>query len=857
MLRLALGGIRHHRFGFIGALTASALAAALLAACAVLIESGLRAAPETDRFGATAAAVRMDPDLVVRTGSGQNVDHERYPLDQPPRLSAAAVGKVRAVEGVGRVVTDTPFYAQAVDKDGVPLAAPGEGTAHGHAWRAAALTPFTLRSGHPPRTPGEVVTDASVAERGGYRTGDTLRVVTASGTRTFTVSGIAAPRGGSELPDQSSLFFSGATAAKLSGTDGREAAVAGVFPDEGVRDGALAARLAGELKVKRAEVLTGDDRAEAGAPDTARQLEDATLLFGPMAGIGGFLAILVLGGTVALGVLQRTQEIALLRAVGSTPWQVRRTVAWETLLAALAGLVPGCALAVPLAGAVLGALRSRDAVPAAYELAVGPLPFLLAIAATLLLALVAALSAAARISRIRAAEALREAAAPRRLMGVTRSVLAVLLLGGGLALFFATQRIGGEVGVAFQYLVVMLLMGAAVLLGPLLTRLLEPPLGSLLAWLGGVTGRLAHANSRTSVRRVASVSSALMLTTTMACTVILVTGSLNRVTAEQTEDRTRADVVLVPREAPGLPPDVARQARKLPDAEAVASVRPATFVSYALGTPDVLDAGALDPKAAARTLDLGVREGSLASLERDGTVAVSRTHARERDVEVGDRLPGWLGDGTRVKLTVGAVFDRPLGLGDVLFSQRYLAPHTQETLDETVLLKAGPGGEERLRKAAAALTRDNPTAGAADVREYAEDTRTALARNTTGTYLALFVLVMFTAVSVVNGLLMGTAERGREFSLLRLVGASRGQITRMLYLETFLAVLIGCATGTGIACAGLAGANGALTGSMEFAIPPLDYGLVLAGVTVLALLSTAIPAALALRRRADGAIPAA
>ncbi|QLH24731.1 FtsX-like permease family protein [Streptomyces sp. Rer75] len=855
MLRLALGGIRHHRYGFIGALCASALAAMLLAACGVLIESGLRAVPETDRFGATAAVVRMDPDLVVRTGSGQNVDHEHYPLDQPPRMTERAVDAVRAVDGVGRVVADTPFYAQAVGTDGVPLAGPEDGPAQGHAWEAAALTPFTLRSGQAPGADDEVAVDASVAARAHLKAGDTVRVVTDSGTQRFRVSGVAAPSGRDALPDQSALFFSAATAERLSRAGG-EAAAVGVFPARGVDADELAGRLKQALDEPGTDVLTGDARAEAGAPETTRQLDDATLLFGPMAGFGGFLAVFVLGGTIALGVLQRTHEIALLRAVGATPWQVRRVVTWETVLAACLGLVPGFALAVPLATVVLGTLRDRGSVPSAYELVVGPVPFLIAAAATLLLALLAGVFAAGRVARIRAADALQEAAAPRRIMPVTRLLLALVALGGGIALFLATQHIGGEVGVAFQYLVVMLLMGAAVLLGPLLTRVLEPPLGALVSWIGA-TGRLAHANSRTSVRRVASVASALMLTTTMACTVLLVTGSLNRITAEQTDRRTRADVVLLPRDAPGLPPDVVAAARRLPGAEAVAATRSTTFVSYVLGTPDVLGAQALDPAAAAKVLDLGLREGALTSLAKDGTVAVSRTHAKEHSLHVGDRLRGWLGDGTKVSLTVGAVFDRPLGLGDILLSERYLASHMHQKLDDSVLVRAKSGEEKRLREAAAALVRDHPTAKVTDVGQYASATRTALAQNTTGTYLVLSVLVMFTAVSVVNGLLMGTAERAREFALLRLLGASRGQISRMLYLETFIAVLIGAAVGTAIACAGLAGANGALTGSMEFSIPPGGYTLVLAGVAALALVSTALPAALALRNRADGALPAA
>ncbi|MEI5097510.1 ABC transporter permease [Streptomyces sp. PmtG] len=208
-----------------------------------------------------------------------------------------------------------------------------------------------------------------------------------------------------------------------------------------------------------------------------------------------------------------------------------------------------------------------------------------------------------------------------------------------------------------------------------------------------------------------------------------------------------------------------------------------------------------------------------------------------------------------MRLTVGAVFDRPLGLGDVLLSERYLASHLHEDLDDSVLVRAAPGRGDELRAAAAALAERQPTVKVTDVDSYAGGLRTALARNTTGTYLVLSVLVLFTAVSMINGLLMGTAERSREVSLLRLLGASARHITSMLYLETLIAVLIGAAAGTAIAFTGLAGANGALTGSTDFSVPPLGYALILAGVTALALISTALPAALALRNRPESALP--
>jgi len=839
VFRLALSTVRSRRFGFAGSFVAVALAVALVFAWFTLLLSGLRASPAADRFGAAAAVVRMDPALTVRTGSGQNTDKERLPLDQPPRLPTDAAERLRKVQSVRSVVADTPFYAQVVDRRGSPLAGPRDGPSLGHAWQAAALTPFRLRAGRAPRGPDEVVLDADVARRAGAGPGDTVRVVTAQGTRGMRVSGVASPPGGSGLPSQTALFFTGAAQERPQ--------FLGVIAEPGTPPGALADRVRAALGVPGAQVLTGRAAARAGSPEVGEQLEYATLFLGPMGGIGLFLAIFVIAGTFGLSILQRSREIALLRAVGATPWQIRRMLVAEAFAVSLAAGLPGCLLGLPLAWLVRRLMVGNSIAPPDLSLQISPAPFAIAIGAGLLVTLPAVLLSAHHAARVRATEALREAAAPRRIISVPRLLLALTALGGAVPVHVLSQHVGGEVGVAFQYLTVMILMTAAALASPLLTRILTPPVGALLRAVSRSSGWLAAAAARADVRRVASAAASVMMCAALGSAALLISASIESTAVGQSQRRVVADRVLTARDAPGLPAATAAEVRGLPGVAAVSPLRSTTFVSTVLGSPDTLVAQGVDPASIGSVLDPGVRAGSLAALAEPGTVAVSRTHARERGWKTGDRVRGWLGDGTPVNLRIVAVYDRSLGLGDFLLARAALTGHLHEPLDDAVLVRGRSGADldEALRK----VTATTPTVRVLDAPAYARLSRSGLSQSTTNVHIVLGLLVAFSAVSIVNTAVMGTAERAREFALLRLVGASRGQVVRTICMETAVAALIGTLVGSAIGLVALAGATGALTGSPSLHVPLARYALVPSGVALLGLLVSVLPAAMVLRYR--------
>jgi putative ABC transport system permease protein len=110
------------------------------------------------------------------------------------------------------------------------------------------------------------------------------------------------------------------------------------------------------------------------------------------------------------------------------------------------------------------------------------------------------------------------------------------------------------------------------------------------------------------------------------------------------------------------------------------------------------------------------------------------------------------------------------------------------------------------------------------------------------------VLLAFIAVAAVNSLVMATGERSRELALLRLVGATPRQVTRMVRGEALAVIGFGVLLGLAIAAATLVASSLAIA---ETAIPYLPWQVVagvLVGAAVLGLGASELPVRNALRR---------
>ncbi|MEV7773863.1 FtsX-like permease family protein [Kitasatospora sp. NPDC086791] len=97
----------------------------------------------------------------------------------------------------------------------------------------------------------------------------------------------------------------------------------------------------------------------------------------------------------------------------------------------------------------------------------------------------------------------------------------------------------------------------------------------------------------------------------------------------------------------------------------------------------------------------------------------------------------------------------------------------------------------------------------------------------------LGLLVCFAAVSTVNTLVALTADRRREFALLRLVGATRRHLLRMLSVEALLTTAVGVLLGAAVAAAASGAFSWAVRGSVVPVVPGAGCAWVVLGAAAL------------------------
>ncbi|MFJ6690217.1 ABC transporter permease [Streptomyces sp. NPDC091294] len=846
MLRYALKTVRARKAGFLGAFLALMCAAALITACGTLLETGLRGTVRTERYAAAPVLVSADQNVHQRTVKHKKgktkVKHKAKPVAERAWLAASLADTLAGTPGVARVIPELTFPATPLISTSTGGGTGADGRAgYGHAWESAALTPYRLTSGTAPEAAGDVVVDQHLAARARLAPGDRLTVQSTRAPRTYRVSGIAAP--GPDVVHQTSLFFSAAEARRLAGHPGQVTAF-GVVPEPGTAPERLRHDLTAALRDTGgagtgtgARVTTGDARGPVEFLDAAAARTKLVSMGGAMGGTSLLVAVLVVVGTFALTVQQRHRELALLRAVAATPGQIRRLLGREALIVGAAAGTVGALLGLPLGGLLFDRFVALGAVPATLRHTTGFLPPLAAVAATLLGAWAAARIASRRVVRIRPAEALAEARAesPRTPWG--RLLAGLVLLAGGVVLVVVLGTLRTEpASTPVTFLAVVVLSTAVALLGPLLVRAAALLLAGPLR-LTGHGGRLATANLRAGAARAASVVTPLTLLVGMACTVLFAQPTLGDAARAQAREGVRADWV-VASQGPGVPAEAAHRLRSGGDA-----VTEVVRTTVRVGL-DKYAAQGVTPAGLTRTWDPDVVAGSLDGLT-ERTVAVSELAADQLGLAPGDALKLTLGDGTPVEVTVAAVYARGLGFGDLTFAHGLVAAHVDNPLAATLLV-----GTDRARDDLAAALREFP--GLTVLTPAAADSLQAERQqaNAEVNLLAMGLVLAFTAIAVVNTLAMSVSERVREFALLRLAGATRRQVLRMLRTEALSLLLLATALGSAIALSVLTAFSVGMTGRAAPAVLPLVYVAVVAGAGLLTLVATALPGRVALRVRA-------
>jgi putative ABC transport system permease protein len=487
--------------------------------------------------------------------------------------------------------------------------------------------------------------------------------------------------------------------------------------------------------------------------------------------------------------------------------------------------------------------------PPTLTVSAGWLPIAAAVGGGVTAALLAVLAAGRRAARVPPTHALANAAVEPRLLGPGRVIGGLIALAGAAPLFAVSATTGSpDTAAATSELTALFLVLAVGFLGPIVARLAAAVTGPPLARLSPVGGFLAAANLRTAARRFSSASTPLVLTVAMSCTLLFSTTTRDHAVTRERHAGLTGELAVTG--SGGVPPATLAAVRATRGVRSAVAVTPTTLGPSLGVSADTIPAAIL-AGGPGGGFDAGVTAGSLANLHGD-TIALGRRRAEGAHARVGDRVAVMLGDGTRARATVVALYTRTLAFGDALLAPELAAGHRTSPLLGTILVRTGHPAAvaQRLR----ALAKRYPGLRVSDRASLASVTDAERETNRWLGPLFVAIIFAFTSIAVVNTLTMIALQRGRELGLLRLVGGTPGQVRSMARWEAFLIVTIGLGVGLAIAAAALLPLSHALTGSLRPYVPLGQLAAILGVSALLALLALALPTRRAMRTRPVEAI---
>ncbi|MYX45166.1 FtsX-like permease family protein [Streptomyces sp. SID89] len=754
MVRLALATVRARAVSFAGAFVALALGVGVIAMMILAlwaVGTSVKSGPQ--RY-ADAPTVVTEP-VVYRLTDGDDGDPREFPITRPGDLPAATV---TALAKTGRTVEDRSFPARVAD---------GPGDQVGHAWSAAAFTPYELAEGRAPRAADEIVVgggDPSLV-------GDTVGVFVAGGVRHYKVVGVT------ELVRfENAVFFTDAEARRLS--PGVQAVVAYGAPDR-VRAAAPGA-----------SVLTGDDRlfAEVDQEGGREQLLDAEGMAGTSLMIVAFVAVFVLVATFAFVVDQRRRELALFRSIGATPGQVRRMVITEALLLAAFASAVGCAIGSQGTAPLQHFMIDQGIAPGWFEIGFVWPPLIIAFAVGLFTALVGTAAVSWKAGRVKPAEALREATGKRRVLAPFRILTGLVLLALGLQQGASAMN-NPLTAMSMQsfFPVPVLIVGACALLTPLLLR----PVLFLASWplsRLGAGAMIVREGVLFASRRTSSVAAPVVIAIGLGGALLTAPLAAGAAGNADLQAQTRADFTVVADDGATISPAAAQKVREVPGAEAAVltfgELRLSGEHKRYIGT---LSTWAVDPSALAATQALKVDSGSLDRFGSDQLV-LDKATADEFGMKVGDKVTAGLPDGTTTNLTVAALTG-----ASVLGERGYVsADHAAGGEPSRIDVKVDEGADAAAVAAALRKAVAGQPAEVAPMDEYLDRMRAEKQDQAQLATRIVFGLAMgYALLSLANTLVMAAPGRRRELAGLNLTGATRRETLKFVGAETAVAVVAG------------------------------------------------------------------
>jgi putative ABC transport system permease protein len=644
----------------------------------------------------------------------------------------------------------------------------------------------------------EVVLDTGAAEKAGYEIGDEVTVLAPSAASidtvrtTLTMAGTAEFNGGGTAG--ATLLVFSTEGAQHYFLDGQDAFTSVSLTAARDITQTQLTDAAAEVLPEGFEAVGGDEVADEQESAIAEFTDVITQFLMAFAVIAILVGGFIIANTFNILVAQRVRELALLRALGASTKQVRRSVLVEAALMAVLGATLGILLGLGLARGLASLFSSFGLEISSSALTLTTTTVVLAYVVGLGVTLVSAYLPSRRASRTSPIAAMRDDAGTLAEGSLRRrAIIGGLVALVGAALAFVGLMDPPGPGAAW--------IGAASVLWVLTAAALSPVLGHpvllacrrIFSAVFGTTGRLAAENTLRNPRRTGATASALMIGLAVVSAVGTLAASLNETIDVLVDEQVASDFL----------------------------VQSVNFQSFATGIGDEMErvdgVGVLTREQFAPALVeeqpeflLGVapeyREVYNVSLVA-GTDQLSDPREAVITSDAASKYGVWVGDDLdlsfpgagKATVEVVGVFDTTAVLGSVNVPLDLLVDVGLKRTDTGLSINLEPGADPaQVQADLKQVVEDVPIVTVEDKEEASERFRSQIDSLLYLIYGLLALAIVIAVIGIVNTLTLSILERTREVGLLRAVGLSRPRLRRMITLESVTISVMGALLGMAV-----------------------------------------------------------
>jgi putative ABC transport system permease protein len=311
------------------------------------------------------------------------------------------------------------------------------------------------------------------------------------------------------------------------------------------------------------------------------------------------------------------------------------------------------------------------------------------------------------------------------------------------------------------------------------------------------TDRLSGENTRRNPGRTAATAAALMIGLALVTFIAVLANGMKQSNRRAIDRQVKSAFMLVSANGfDSISPTAGDAIAKAPNVAVASNVR--SGAGKAAGS--VQQITGLDPKTISQVYNFEWKQGSNASIDKLGPyqAIVDKAFADKKNLDVGSRFTLQTPKGETIPLEVKGVYKAPPFfplLGEVsislpFFDRLYERPQNLYTFLDV----KGTPSDSTQAGLEQALT-DYPDAKVQTRGEWIDAQDKDFDNFLLLLYVLLALAVIVSLVGMINTLVLSVFERTRELGMLRAVGMTRNQVSRMVRQESVITALIGAALG--------------------------------------------------------------